>query len=114
MSGSGEDDRTPELARVTRAAQREFVPDDLDWDRMDEALFAKLDQVRADEAKRERASHRSKFVVVGPALAVAASARNERHQRRRGGRRRAMASSLFIWRGAVKLEHKAPVYFREC
>lgn len=78
MSNNERDDRTPELIAATELAKSELVPNklsDADWERMDEALFAKLDaQQVEDTARAARTSRNSRFFVVGGALAVAASA----------------------------------------
>lgn len=69
------DDRTPALERLTAEAKEKFVAPELDWDRMDDALFAKLDaaELEAQRAEKARTSHTSRWVVAGSALAVAAA-----------------------------------------
>lgn len=75
MSDSERDDRTPALIQATEAAKRELVPSKLDWERMDEELFAKLEAQEALEAKSNGGNVRklrSGFVLGASALAVAA------------------------------------------
>lgn len=77
MSSDDRDDRTPDLARLTDEAKREFVPGKMDWQRMDEALFARLDAEAQAETEKNvrvlRMARLSKFSVVGGALAAAAA-----------------------------------------
>ena len=78
MNRDDQDDRTPELVRITDAAKNEFVPSKIDWERMDEALFAKLEAQEQEEQQAQksarvlRLSRASGFTVVGGALAIAA------------------------------------------